>query len=295
MMNAMTNYARGLCAALLVASLAACSSDDDKGGGSGGKGTVTFTTFGEDYIEEQIPAEKFADLWTIRYKKFLVVFRDIRVARKGSAPVAQMAGSKLFDMTRPGQKFIVQFPNVPANAYDHVSYEIGPIAEDTVIEGPATDADRAIMLAGGYSVYVDAEATKGSVTKKYTWGFKTRTLYDECKGSVAGKEVEGVNVTNGGSDAPDLTIHGDHLYYDDLQDKEAKLRFDHIAGADKNNDGTVTLEELSAVKLVDIPKTEGPYRTGSAAGINDLAAFVTALSRTVGHYRGEGECFSKER
>ncbi len=142
---------------------------------------------------------------------------------------------------------------------------------------------------------MDAVATKGGVTKKYTWGFKTATSYRQCKARVGGKEVEGLVVTNGGTDNPQITIHGDHLYYDDLQDPDSKVRFDNIAAADGDNDGIITLEELSRVELAKIPKEKGPYGTGSARGINDLEAFHTALSRTVGHWRGEGECFSSPR
>jgi len=46
----------------------------------------------------------------------------------------------------------------------------------------------------------------------------------------------------------------DHLYYDDLQAKDAQVRFGNIAAADADNDA--------------------------------------ALSPTIGHYRGEGECFA---
>jgi hypothetical protein len=52
----------------------------------------------------------------------------------------------------------------------------------------------------------------------------------------------------------------------------------------------VTLDELRAIKLSDI--TVGTYGTGSA-DINDLGAFVEALSQTLGHFRGEGECRSR--
>ena len=62
-----------------------------------------------------------------------------------------------------------------------------------------------------------------------------------------------------------------------------------------NDDGEVTLEELATVKLAAIPTANGPYGTGSAAGINDLRDFVEALSRTVGHYRGEGECIASAK
>jgi hypothetical protein len=42
------------------------------------------------------------------------------------------------------------------------------------------------------------------------------------------------------------------------------------------------------VKLVDI--AEGTYGTGSASNVNDLKAFVQALTVTIGHFRGEGHC-----
>ncbi len=270
-----------------VCVLGACGSD-------AGQGSVAFTTWGEEFIEKEIPAASVEDGWTIHYNKYLVTFRDIKVADSGGTIGAEMKGSKLFDMTKAGVKSLVTFSNIVAKAWEHVSYEISPATSDTEV-GVATDADKQLMVASGYSVYVDAVATKGGTTKTYTWGFNTVTLFDRCQGELGGKDTEGVVVTNGGTDQPQLTIHGDHLYYDDLQAKEAKVRFDNIAGADANGDGTVTLDELAKVKLAAIPKDKGPYGTGSAAGINDLRAFVTALSRTIGHFRGEGECFASAR
>ena len=265
--------------------LPACSDDD------GGKGSVAFTTWGEEFIEEGIPAEEFADGWTVRYDKFLVTLRAIKVADFSGNTAAEMATSKLFDMTRPGVKPVIRFDGLEAKAWERVSYEIGPIANDTDL-GAATAEDKALMLAGGFSVYLSATAKKGVVEKKYTWGFTTRTLYERCTGELANKSVEGVVVTNGGTDQPEITIHGDHFYYDDLQAPEAKVRFEAIASADADADGVITLQELAQVKLAAIPKTNGAYGTGSAANVNDLGAFVTALSRTIGHFRGEGECFA---
>ncbi len=273
----------------LAASVAvACSSSSD----SDGQGTVAFTTYGEDYIESEIPASDVADGWTIKYQRFLVTFHDINVRVGDGAPAAAMPGSKLFNNHVPGDKAVISFPGVPAKAYDHVSYRIAPAVAATELGQGVTDADKQLMVSNGYALYVEATATKAAVTKKYKWGFKLNTLYDRCKGEVAGKETDGAVVTNGGTDVMQLTTHGDHLYYDDLQAKEAKVRFDNIAAADVNMDGDITLEELATVKLAAIPKANGPYGTGSAAGINDLRQFVEALSRTVGHFRGEGECFA---
>ena len=101
-------------------------------------------------------------------------------------------------------------------------------------------------------------------------------------------------MTNGGVDTVELTIHGDHLYYDDLQSPNAKRRFDAIADADKDMDKTITQDELTAEKLVAIDPMKGAYGTGAASDVDDLGAYVRALSRTVGHFRGEGECFATD-
>ena len=200
-----------------------------------------------------------------------------------------MPSAKLFDHVAPGVKDVVQFSDIPARAWSRVSYEISPDAAGAELGGGATEDDKALMASGGYSVYVEGEATKEAVKKSFAWGFGVPTLLNDCKGERDGRETEGVIVTNGGADMIELTIHGDHLFYDDLQAANAKLRFNALASADADNSGTITLEELASVKLVDL--TEGTYGTGSAADVNNLRDFVTALSRTVGHFRGEGECF----
>ena len=72
---------------------------------------------------------------------------------------------------------------------------------------------------------------------------------------------------------------------------------DAIAAADKAGilgaDGQVTLEELALVDLTELPPEQ--YGTGGASNVRTLRDFVTALVRTVGHYRGEGECAPRVR
>jgi hypothetical protein len=285
--------AHTLAALLMIA----CTND-----GADGTGTVTFTTWGEELIEKEIPAKDaegkpfVEDGWSVKYSKFLVVIADVAVAEEGKEPVAKLPTPKLFDMHAAGEKAVAVFTGLPGKAYTHVSYAVSPATAAVELGGGATEADKQLMVQGGYSVYVEATATKDAITKSYAWGFRTSTLYDRCKGELSGKETDGVVVTNGGNDAVQLTIHGDHLYYDDLQSPAAKVRFDSIASADVDDDGRVTLEELAAVQLADTTKIKaGPYGTGSASGINDLRAFVEALSRTVGHFRGEGECLARAR
>ncbi len=283
-------------ATALFAIVAACSSTS-----SSGTGTLAFTSWGEEYIEQEIPPVVdgetiVVDGWTIKYSKFLVVLGNIKVQDAAGAVAAEQKGSKLVDHTKAGKKPLVTFASVEAKAWTHVSYEILPATAATELAG-ASEADKALMVQGGFSVYVEATATKGAVSKSYKWGFQTATLFDRCKAAnVDGKDgIDGVVVKNGITDTVELTIHGDHFYYDDLQSIDAKVRFDNIAAADADADGIVTLDELAKVKLAAIPTTQGKYGTGSASGISDLRAFVTALSRTVGHFRGEGECFASAK
>ena len=272
-----------------VFALVACSSDD-----ADGQGRVAFSTWGEDYIEQEIPADEVEDGWTLRFDKFLITLGRVRVAEtEGGAAAAEMPGFKLFDMVQPGVKPVVSFDALPAKPYRFVSFEVAPATGDTELAG-ATDADKERMVAGGFSVFVDGAATKDGVEKTFAWGFTERSLYARCVGELAGRSTEGVVVTNGGTDAPQITIHGDHLFYDDLQAEDAKVRFGSLAAADADGDGVITQAELAAVELASIPASEGTFGTGSVSGVHDLGAFVAALSRTLAHFRGEGECFARE-
>jgi hypothetical protein len=275
---------RAAALSLAAAALAGCGDD-----GASGTGSVAFSTWGEDYIEQEIPAADLEDGWSIQFHRFLLVLRNVTVADRDGNVGARMQGSILVDHTAPGAKPVATFHDLEAGPWERVSYEIGPPDADTALAG-ATEADGELMRGAGASVHVEATARMGDAEKRIDWTFTAATRYADCAGEKDGKPTQGVLVTNGGTDTVELTIHGDHFFYDDLQAASAKRRFGPIAAADADDDGEVTLEELAAVRLVEIE--EGPYGTGSAGNVDDLGAFVAALARTLGHFRGEGECTS---
>ena len=273
----------GLMTALALAALPACSGDD---GESDGGGTATFTAWGEEYIEEGIPAAEFADGWSVKFDQFLISLTGISVhdhAGRGSA----LEGNWLLDLTQPGPHELGSL-ELTAKAWPWVGYAIEPVTSSTEVHESATGDDLELMEKGGYSVYVSGTATLDDATKTFAWGFTNGTEYSDCVSEIDGKEIEGLIVANGGDEKVQLTIHGDHFFYDDLASFEAVPRFAAMAVADANEDGEVTLEELDAVALVEIE--EGTYGTGSASHVDDLGEFVRALTRTIGHYRGEGHC-----
>lgn len=272
--------------------LAACSDGDPAG--SGGTGKVAFTTWGEAYIEHEIPADPgdgsgFVDGWTVRYSKFLVNFQNIKVADSAGDVAASLDGSRLFDNHLSGVKPIVEFSALPAKAWDKVSYQIAPVTEATELGAGTTAADKKLMLDGGYSLYVEATASKGKLSEHYTWGFAIATNYQECHSEQDGKDEAGIVITNNATTTVQLTTHGDHLYYDRLQASpdpavKTSLRFDDLANADRDNDGELTLAELDAA-LLDVRLYDPSGLDAATQG-----AFVSALARTIGHFRGEGEC-----
>ena len=277
-------------AATLLATVACGSSDP---AGSGGEGTLAFTTWGEAFIEVEIPPDPgdgsgFIDGWTVSYDKFLVNFRNITVASSRGETAATLEGAMLFDNKRVGVKSIVEW-TVPAQAWDRVSYEIAPVDAATALAGGATDEDAALMLAGSYSLYASGTATKEGQQKRFSWGFAIGTRYNECQSEQGGTEQSGVVVTNNTRLDVELTTHGDHLFYDRLQASPdpaiaTSLRFDALAAADADADGEVTLAELEATPL-DVRNYDP-----SGLGAVNYGQFVTSLARTVGHFRGEGEC-----
>lgn len=258
--------------------------------GGGGEGTVTFTTWGEDYIEAEIPSADFADGYSIHYDKFLVLIGNIVVADADGTVAARHDGFYLVNQVEKGKKELVSFDALSAGPYAKVSYMLAPAqaAEITAVGGVSTD-DIQTMVDGQYHVYVEGQISKGGESKSFHWGFGVPTLDQDCEGELDGKLTEGTIVTEGGEDVIELTCHGDHLYYDDLQSLDAKRRGEAIFTADADDDGEITLEELDAVSLVDLPPDQ--YGTGGVGGIDTLGQFIRFLSRTIGHFRGEGECF----
>jgi hypothetical protein len=281
-------------AALSLPCLTACGSDPTS---SGGSGTERFTTWGEEYIENEIPEDPegqsgFLDGWTLQYDKFLVNFHAITVADADGHVGAKSETSYFVDNTKKGRKELVTFKDLDAKAWEAVSYQIKPaVADAEVVAGDAEDL--AMMADSGYSIYVEGSATKGSITKTFHWGFDTAIQYENCHHEEEGKDTLGVVVTNGSTDTIELTTHGDHLYYDRLQaspDPEIKtsLRFDEKAQADEkpygDEDGDITLDELAKVPI-DVTKYDP-----SGLRAPTIGAFMTSLARTIGHFRGEGEC-----
>ena len=254
-----------------------------------GAGELSITTYGEDFIEQGIPAADFADGGAVVFDTFLVSFADLAVDGADGAVGGAVSGPVVFDVHEAGPVEVARFTELPARRYEDITVSVVP-ATTAAENGNADDEAFAAMTAAGQSVFVSGTMTHDGVDKTFAWGFDTATRYVDCEledGSL------GVIVPSGDVGEWQLTIHGDHLFYDDLASEEAVLRLQAIVAADENDDGAVDLAELDAVDLTALPADQ--YGTGGAGDVVTLGDFVTALTRTLVHHTGEGECTAQKR
>lgn len=244
--------------------------------GEAGKGTLTVEIWGEEFIEQGIPAEEFSDGWSVKFDKFLVNVGQITVAKDEGEPEISEHTFKIFDLVRQGPTQIT-IGEVTQGSYNNTSYRISP-ADDSTEIGNASIDDLELMKTGGYSVYIEGTATNSSEeTKTFRWGFTTETHYHDCQSTAVVKKEAAAVVQ--------ITIHGDHLFFDDLFSSTPNLTFETLAEADSDEDGEVTSSELADYDITTLPN----YQVGST-GIDNLWDFISYLTKTIGHIDGEGHC-----
>ncbi len=279
--TAYDNDMRSLIWAVLAMATTAC-------GGDGGTGTVDVSVWGEEYIEQGIPTSDFADGWTARFDRFLIVIGDVTLENTDGGE-ASVPGLTLYDLVTLGPHSVGTTDPLEATSWSRVGYRVAPATQATEVHASATEDDLALVVAEGHSVYVEGSVSNGTNEKSFRWGFSDGVRFGECVDVGGGQQTDGVVVTAGSTVPMQLTVHGDHFFYDDLQSSDAALRFDNLAAADADMDGEVTLEELAQVPLADLPAEAGPYGVG-ASDVNDLRGYLQAAVHTLGHFNGEGHC-----
>jgi hypothetical protein len=240
-------------------------------------GTLDVQIYGEQFIEDGIPAGVFADGWSLRFDSFLVSVGEVSATAAGAdTPALEDDTYRIFELAQSsgGDGFLVLSGRVPGGAYDDIGYRIAGSSE--AVAGNATAEDVALMNESGYAIHVEGQATRGDQRRTFAWGFTMATTYRRCRSVAA---IDGVGASSV------LTIHADHLFYDDLVSEEPSVRFDAMASADGDGDGDVTTDELSAVDITGFER----YQVGSF-DVTDLWNFVDHQTSTVGHIDGEGHC-----
>lgn len=261
---------------LLVTSLFGCGEDTKLL-----DGTLEVRVWGESFIEQSIPADVFVDGWSVTFDKFLVNLGEIHVHQGESSPALSDATFRVFDLSLPSSTGHLVFASpITGGVYDQLDYTVAP-ATETSVPGNATAADMALLQENGWSVFASGTAGRDATQITFAWGFTTQTLYGDCAIAL---QIDGDVAT------ATPTLHGDHLFYDDLFSETPNVAFDLIAQADSSEDGVVSEAELRAQSLLE----QEHYQVGST-GITQLYDFIAFQTSTLGHIDGEGHCHNVQR
>ena len=200
----MTLFSRSTLAALpfaarpLAALLCGCSSES---------GSVTAVAYGEEFIEEGIPADTVDDGWAIHFDHYRVTIRDVTVG--GST----LDDAVTVDLTEPSD----------GEGQELGSLELSP--------GDYTDSSFVIDR-----VEVEGSAEKDDETKTFSWVFDQAIAYGECDTTT--------EVTSGEAARFQVTVHADHMFYDSTVSTHPQLLFQPLADADSDGDGEIEEAEL---------------------------------------------------
>lgn len=251
-------------AALPLVLLAAC----------GGTAPWTFETYGEPFIEEGIPAAEFEDGCAVAWDQFVVSVADRALVGDDGDPAVEIAGTQVYDLVPPGPHEMATV-DAPTGTWRTVRAAIRP--DPAATAGNATAAQLAALTDAGAAVLVSGTLTCGAYAGTFTWAFPAGATYD-C-------DPENLVVSAGAQARTQLTVHGDHLFFDSLVAEDAVLRATAYVAADANGDGEITQAELAAA-----PVAPTGLDRGGDTSVESLWDYLTAQVRQLGHVDGEGHC-----
>lgn len=201
----MRNFKTKLAILAIPFALIACGdSEEDKG-----EGTVQLTSWGEEIVEEGIPADEFADGWAVEFENFIVTIKDVKIG----------------GVTLPDPE--------PVDLAESSNGKGHKLTTGTVPGGEHTNASFVIA-----QVDIKGSATKDEVEKTFDWSFDNATAYTNCDTTTT--------VEDGKTTTFQVTIHADHIFANSLVDEELTLEFARLADADADEDGEITKAELEA-------------------------------------------------
>ena len=216
-----------------------------------GEGTWTVETWGEDYVERGIPSEVFVDGCSVVYGEMVIATTSVELIDGDGLVVGDVGGAMPIDLVIPGPTE-VGAATVPADHYSEVDFAIASVLVDGTLSCPNGEA-------------------------RFRWTFEEPTTYT-C-------DPPDLTIPIRAEDSTQITIHGDHLFYDGLENPDAAVRGAEILAADADGDGEITLHELEAVSIPALG-----FDVGQQSDVVTLRQFVSRLTRTIGHVDGEGEC-----
>jgi len=244
-------------------------------------GTVEVTAWGEDEATEGFAASE-TDGWDVSFEHWYTVIGGVTLDDPTSAElVAELPGPFIIDWAEHEQPVVLGRIDAPAGRQD-VGFSFVTAGTSAEAVGSATAQVLERLEADGLSHLVQGEATNGERTVRFSWGLDRPVAYELCRNGA--DDTPGIAVIEDDTVTLQLTLHTDHLLWDQQGTEEARLVFDPFAAADADEDGEVTTAELAATSTLEAGLDPGSF------DLPDLATYVSFAAAQAGHVNGGGLC-----
>lgn len=278
-------------------------------------GQLTVYLEAEDTITDGLDPggaeENIQDGWTVRYDAFVAALGEVHVARRATGESRASTVRLVVDLAAITDASLPldTFPAMTTARWDVLGYEaLTPRATDTRHDS-VSQSDFDAMVAGGCTYLVtgtiaraDGESCTPGTTAcvpesevHFRLCVPAPVAYGPCSSPDG---MPGVAVAASGTSNAQLTIHGDHLWFDSFpsgtEGTTSRLA-QWMADCDLDHDGTATQAELEQVRAADLFTSARGYSLAGAfsfdgRGIVTAWDFARAQLATSGHFMGEGEC-----
>jgi hypothetical protein len=285
------------CIALVGLAIAGCGSD----GGRSGNGNLSVLLEAEETIVDGLQSgtgeENILDGFDVEFNRYIASIGFVQMAQidgnnPQSSSVVGIADLTSLPTTLPQ---LTAFTGIATGQYTEFGFET-PAPEADVVNinsVPAEEVDA--MVANGWSFVIEGTITQVSdgATKSFLIEADVPTVYSAC--AVEGLEP-GVNVSANSS--VDLTLHGDHIFFNGFPEEEGNVqRLAQWLWDVEDTDGNDVLTRVDFEAATDVGSLfpsppQGVYELtgGPITPINDAWDFIRAQLGTQGHIFGEGEC-----
>jgi hypothetical protein len=271
--------------------------------GSAAMGTVQVSITGEEGAQlgwplvEDAEVVAFDDDWEVRFRHVIVGVAGFRLRDGREEIVANQPPGYLVDLHQ-GDQDLWELTDVPAQRWPDVGYRIAPPGGASVRLGEIPEAIAAAMQDEGLSLWIEGMGTKADREVPFTFGIPGGVTLSRCLNGL--DETDGMIVGEGRTSEVELTLHLDHLFWDDHDAEEPRLLFGPIAYA-AGDDGMVSLDALASQRLADLRAEDGEplvdedgmpivYIPRVELADNNLREYLIDTALTLGHFNGEGHC-----
>lgn len=255
---------------ILAVTAAACGPD---------QGSVEVLAWGEDEATEGFGADE-TDGWNVSFDHWIVGFSGVELSDPQSGDVLVGSDPFVVDFAQHADPVAVATVEADAGRLDFGWATAVPTAGTGVdpIDTALVDG----MISEGAVHRVVGSANDGTTTVTFDWTFANPVVQTLCENGDDG--TQGLAVPADDTASAMLTLHTDHLLWDQLGTEEANLGFAVLAGADADADGVVTMAELEAVSTLEAGFETGGFDLPTVA---DFLEF--GVARAV-HLNGAGGC-----